>query len=90
MKRSRTRISSAVKSAHIIGHRRWFLGASTEWPGVFPTEDVEFGNIEQLAAKYPDVAAYIAPFLFLSPTKTERLVLGSKKETAAALQNIRH
>jgi hypothetical protein len=30
--------------------------------GVVPTEDVELGNIEQLAAKYPDVAAYIRTF----------------------------
>jgi predicted cupin superfamily sugar epimerase len=34
----------------------WFLGASTEWPGVVPA-DVEIGNLEQLAGKYPAVAA---------------------------------
>jgi predicted cupin superfamily sugar epimerase len=33
----------------------WFLGASTEWPGVVPA-DVEIGNLEQLAGKYPAVA----------------------------------
>src|SRR5436189_5711933 len=27
-------------TAHVIGRRKWFLGASTEWPGVEPT-DVE-------------------------------------------------
>jgi predicted cupin superfamily sugar epimerase len=43
-------------TARLIGRRRWFLGASTEWPGVVPT-DVEIGNVEQLAAKYPAVAA---------------------------------
>ena len=35
--------------------RGWFLGASTEWPGVEPA-DVEIGDVEALAAKYPDVA----------------------------------
>lgn len=37
------------------------LGASTEWPGVVP-EDVELGDIEAIAAKYPDVAAQIRTF----------------------------
>src|SRR6266516_3535462 len=35
--------------------RGWFLGASTEWPGVEPV-DVEIGDGEALAAKYPAVA----------------------------------
>jgi hypothetical protein len=39
-----------------MGRRRWFLGASTEWPGVVPA-DVEIGEVEELAAKYPRVAA---------------------------------
>ena len=43
-------------TARLIGRRRWFLGASTEWPGVVPA-DVEIGNLEELAAKYPAVAA---------------------------------
>lgn len=42
-------------TARLIGHRRWFLGASTEWPGALPT-DVEIGNVEELAAKYPVAA----------------------------------
>src|SRR5262249_3824232 len=42
--------------ARLIGRRRWFWGASTEWPGVVPP-DVEIGNLDQLAAKYPAVAA---------------------------------
>jgi hypothetical protein len=42
----------------VIGERRWFLGASTEWPGVEPA-DVEFGNPDALAARYPGVAAEI-------------------------------
>jgi uncharacterized protein len=49
-------------TARISGTRRWFLGASTEWPGVVPSEDVELGNVEALAAKYPDVAAEIRSF----------------------------
>jgi predicted cupin superfamily sugar epimerase len=43
-------------TARLIGRRRWFLGASTEWPGVVPA-DVEIGDVEKLAAQYPDVAA---------------------------------
>lgn len=44
-------------TARIIGERHWFLGASTEWPGVVPAEDVEIGDLEALAAEYPTVAA---------------------------------
>src|SRR5918993_6087031 len=43
-------------TARLIGPRRWFLGASTEWPGVVPA-DVEIGNLDELAGKYPSVAA---------------------------------
>ncbi len=43
-------------TARLTGRRRWFLGASTEWPGVVPA-DVEIGDAEELAAKYPAVAA---------------------------------
>jgi predicted cupin superfamily sugar epimerase len=42
-------------AARLAGRRRWFLGASTEWPGVVPA-DVEIGNLDELAAKYPAVA----------------------------------
>jgi len=38
------------------GAHRWFLGASTEWPGVVPA-DVEVGNLDEVAGKYPAVAA---------------------------------
>jgi uncharacterized protein len=48
-------------TARVIGGRRWFLGASTEWPGVEPA-DVELGNPDALAAKYPDVAAEVRSF----------------------------
>jgi uncharacterized protein len=43
-------------TARVIGRRRWFLGASTEWPGVVPA-DVEIGKVEELAGDYPAVAA---------------------------------
>ena len=43
-------------TARLIGRRCWFLGASTEWPGVVPA-DVEIGDLDELAAKYPAVAA---------------------------------
>jgi predicted cupin superfamily sugar epimerase len=43
-------------TARLIGRRRWFLGASTEWPGVVPA-DVEIGNLDALAEKYPAIAA---------------------------------
>ena len=42
-------------TARVIGRRRWFLGASTEWPGVVPA-DVEIGDLDQLAGKYPAFA----------------------------------
>jgi uncharacterized protein len=43
-------------TARVIGERRWFLGASTEWPGVIPA-DVEIGDLDELAGEYPAVAA---------------------------------
>ena len=43
-------------TARVIGRQRWFLGGSTEWPGVVPA-DVEIGNLDELAGSYPDVAA---------------------------------
>jgi len=42
-------------TARMIGRQRWFLGASTEWPGVVPA-DVEIGHLDALAKKYPAVA----------------------------------
>jgi predicted cupin superfamily sugar epimerase len=48
-------------TARVIGDRRWFLGASTEWPGVEPV-DVEIGDVDALAAKYADVAADLRAF----------------------------
>ena len=48
-------LGNTFHAARVIGQRRWFLGASTEWPGVEKV-DVELGDVEALAAKYPDVA----------------------------------
>jgi predicted cupin superfamily sugar epimerase len=48
-------------TARVVGQRRWFLGASTEWPGVEPA-DVEIGNAEALAAKYPGLANDLRAF----------------------------
>jgi hypothetical protein len=42
-------------TARLVGQGKWFLGASTEWPGVVPA-DVEIGNVDLLAAKYPAIA----------------------------------
>lgn len=50
-------------TARITGKRRWFLGGSTEWPGVVVRDkDVEIGNADELAAKYPEAAADIREF----------------------------
>jgi uncharacterized protein len=48
-------------TARVVGQRRWFLGATTEWPGVEKV-DVEIGDVEALAAKYPDVADDLRSF----------------------------
>jgi uncharacterized protein len=48
-------------TARVIGRRRWFLGASTEWPGVEPA-DIEIGNVKALAAKYPSAADDLRAF----------------------------
>jgi len=42
-------------TARLVGSR-WFLGASTEWPGVVPA-DLEIGDVHRLAEKYPAIAA---------------------------------
>jgi predicted cupin superfamily sugar epimerase len=48
-------------TARVIGTRQWFLGASTQWPGVEPA-DVEPGDLEALSAKYPSAAAQLRDF----------------------------
>jgi predicted cupin superfamily sugar epimerase len=49
---------STFHTARVIGTRQWFLGGSTEWPGVEP-QDVELGNADELVKKYPGVAEQI-------------------------------
>src|SRR6266568_587093 len=56
-------------TARVIGRRRWFLGASTEWPGVVPA-DVEIGDVEVLGAKYPEIADDLRKFS--TPVKIKR------------------
>ncbi len=41
-------------TARLLGQGRWFLGASTEWPAVIPT-DVEIGDVDVVAGQYPEV-----------------------------------
>jgi predicted cupin superfamily sugar epimerase len=48
--------SNTFHTARLLGDGRWFLGASTEWPGVVPA-DVEIGELDEIAGKYPSVAA---------------------------------
>ncbi len=43
------------------GGTGYALLASTEWPGVEPP-DVEHGNVEELAAAYPDLREEIRAF----------------------------
>ena len=48
-------------TARIIGGRRWFLGASTECPGVAPA-DVEIGDADKFAEKHPGPAGDLRAF----------------------------
>ena len=43
-------------TARLLAGGQWFLGGSTEWPGVVPEKDVEIGDVDKLAAQYPGVA----------------------------------
>ncbi|HEY4270724.1 MAG TPA: hypothetical protein VGM65_01865 [Candidatus Udaeobacter sp.] len=44
-------------TGRVIGQRRWFLGASTEWPGVEKV-DVEIGDVwPTICARFRKVAA---------------------------------
>jgi predicted cupin superfamily sugar epimerase len=58
-------------TARLIGRRRWFLGASTEWPGVVPA-DVEIGNLDALAGKYPAIAGALRDTCVSSPWSPRR------------------
>lgn len=42
-------------AARLLGDGSWFLGASTEWPGVLP-QDVERGDVEAFASRHPALA----------------------------------
>jgi len=53
--------ANTFHTARVTGKSRWFLGGSTGWPGVVPS-DIEIGNAEELAAKYPESAADIRSF----------------------------
>ena len=48
-------------TARLVPKGGWFLGGSTEWPGVLPA-DVEVGNVDELAARFPDAAADLRTF----------------------------
>ncbi|MFN2582465.1 MAG: cupin domain-containing protein [Candidatus Dormibacteria bacterium] len=48
-------------AARLRSGGRWFLGASTEWPGVEP-EDVELGELTDLQRRFPAAASPIADF----------------------------
>lgn len=52
-------------TARLVG-RRWFLGASTEWPGVEPA-DVEIGSMDELTARYAKNAADLRAFAIAAP-----------------------
>jgi predicted cupin superfamily sugar epimerase len=49
-------------TARLVEGGAWFLGSSTEWPGVEPA-DVELGDPERLAAAFPAAAADLAALL---------------------------
>ncbi len=49
-------------TARVTGHRRWFLGGATSWPGIDPARDVEFGDLEMLVGQYPEAAADLRDF----------------------------
>lgn len=52
---------STFHTARLLGGGNWFLGASTEWPGVDPS-DVVVGDANELAARFPDAGALIRDF----------------------------
>jgi len=50
---------STFHTARLLGDGEWFLGGSTEWPGVVPEKDVEIGDVDKLCAEHPEVAPEI-------------------------------
>ena len=47
-------------TARLLGSGDYFLGGSTEWPGVVPAEDVELGDPEALVQAHPEFAGEIS------------------------------
>ena len=47
---------STFHTARLLDQGKWFLGGSTEWPGVVAAEDVEIGDVAKLAEDHPAVA----------------------------------
>ena len=60
------RVVAAGRAIAMTGGHGWFLGARTEWPGVEPA-DVETGNVDALAEKYPAVAAEVRSIAASAP-----------------------
>jgi predicted cupin superfamily sugar epimerase len=52
---------STFHTARLVGDGRWFLGASTEWPGVDPS-DVVVGDADELTRTHPDATPLIREF----------------------------
>ena len=57
-------------TARLLGTGEWFLGGSTEWPGVVPAEDVELGDVARLTAEHPEVADSIRAIVASIPQAT--------------------
>jgi uncharacterized protein len=53
---------STFHTARLVGDDGWFLGASTEWPGVDP-RDVVSGDPDALRSSHPDAAGLLDAFL---------------------------
>lgn len=53
---------STFHTARLLTGGGWFLGASTEWPGVDPS-DVVTGDAEELARRFPDARPLIGDFV---------------------------
>lgn len=57
-------------TARLLGGGEWFLGGSTEWPGVVPEKDVEIGEVDALAREHPEVAQEIRSIVASVQTET--------------------
>ncbi len=52
---------STFHTARLLAGGRWCLGASTEWPGVEPS-DVVLGDADELSRRYPDAVPLLEAF----------------------------